>query len=217
MIIFLSYQWEQYKNKMQECCGKFKLWQFVLRCDIHMAMLTILMECHDNETELAQTLAVLVSGAVEGVVSDVIVLDHGSRDGSIRVADAAGCRFLSSWDMRDVIRSARGEWLLLLEPGARPAAGWIDETAEYRAEHRTGALRAVARVQAALSETHRPAPGGSGAGVPRQQAPGSSAGAARNEPDGHGNGACRQETQDRAGARLGLQAEPLTPEAFRQK
>lgn len=96
-------------------------------------MLTILMECRDNETELAQTLAALVSGAVEGVVSDVIVLDHGSRDGTSRVADAAGCRFLPSWDMRDVIRSARGEWLLLLEPGARPAAGWIDEMAEYMA------------------------------------------------------------------------------------
>lgn len=149
---------------MQQYCGKFKLWQFVLRCDIHMAMLTILMECHDNETELAQTLAVLVSGAVEGVVSDVIVLDHGSRDGSIRVADAAGCRFLSSWDMRDVIRSARGEWLLLLEPGARPAAGWIDETAEYIAlntaparfapsrVHRQPFLKRIARRPAALEQ-----------------------------------------------------------------
>ena len=40
-------------------------------------MLTVLMECHDQESELAQTLSVLVAGAVEGLVSDVAVLDHG--------------------------------------------------------------------------------------------------------------------------------------------
>ncbi|MCR6499225.1 glycosyl transferase [Shinella sp. CPCC 101442] len=94
-------------------------------------MLTIIMECRDNEAELAQTLSALVAGAVEGVVRDVIVLDHGSRDGSPRVADAAGCRFLTSWDMTDVVRSARGDWLLLLEPGARPLAGWVDAVVDH--------------------------------------------------------------------------------------
>lgn len=58
-------------------------------------MLTIIMETQDNEAELVQTLSVLVAGAVEGLVSDVIILDHGSRDGSSRVAEAAGCRFAS--------------------------------------------------------------------------------------------------------------------------
>lgn len=68
---------------------------------------------------------------MEGLVSDVIVLDHGSQDGTSRVADAAGCRFHSRWDIKDIVRSARGEWLLFVEPGARPQAGWIDEIAEY--------------------------------------------------------------------------------------
>ncbi len=94
-------------------------------------MLTIILECRDNEAELAQTLSALVSGAVEGVVRDVIVLDHGSRDGSAKVADAAGCRFLSHWDMKDVVRSARGDWLLLLEPGARPLSGWVDAVVDH--------------------------------------------------------------------------------------
>lgn len=94
-------------------------------------MLTVIIECLDQETELAQTLAALVSGAVEGIVCDVVVLDHGSRDGTSRLADAAGCRFHGQWDLKDVVRAARGEWLLLVEPGARPASGWIDEIAEY--------------------------------------------------------------------------------------
>ena len=95
------------------------------------AMLTVIIECQDHEPELAQTLAALVAGAVEGLVSDVVVLDHGSSDGTSKVADAAGCRFYSQWDIKDILRAARGEWLLLVEPGARPQAGWIDEVAEY--------------------------------------------------------------------------------------
>ena len=102
-------------------------------------MLTVLMECRDNEPELAHTLAVLVAGAVDGLVSDVIVLDHGSRDGSARVADAAGCRFVEEWELSDVLRMARGEWIMLLEPGARPQAGWIEEILEHASLSRTPA------------------------------------------------------------------------------
>ena len=96
-------------------------------------MLTVIIECQDQEPELAQTLAALVSGAVQGLVCDVVVLDYGSRDGTSKVAEAAGCRFYSQWDLRDVLRAARGDWLLFVEPGARPQAGWIDEIAEYMA------------------------------------------------------------------------------------
>jgi len=108
-------------------------------------MLTVIMECRDQESELAQTLSGLVSAAVEGLVSDVVVLDHGSRDGTSRVADAAGCRFHDHWDIKDIILGARGEWLLLVEPGARLQAGWIEEVAEYVALNRTAARFSPAR------------------------------------------------------------------------
>jgi hypothetical protein len=94
-------------------------------------MLTVLLECRDNESELAHTLAVLVAGAVDGLVSDVIVLDHGSHDGSAQVADAAGCRFVDKWELNEVLRTARGEWIMLLEPGARPQPGWIEDVLEH--------------------------------------------------------------------------------------
>ncbi|MDQ0319361.1 glycosyltransferase involved in cell wall biosynthesis [Pararhizobium capsulatum DSM 1112] len=109
-------------------------------------MLSIIMETRNNEAELAQSLSALVSGAVEGLVSDVIVLDHGSEDGSSRVADAAGCRFFLEWELGDVIRSARGEWLLVLEPGARLTGRWIDDIAEYMALNRAPARFSPARL-----------------------------------------------------------------------
>ena len=112
-------------------------------------MLTVLMETRDHEAELAHTLSALVAGAVEGLVSDVVILDHGSRDGSGDVADAAGCRFLRSWQIGEVMGSVRGEWLLFLEPGARPLGGWVEEIAEYAALNRRPA-------RFSLSRHHRP-------------------------------------------------------------
>lgn len=96
-----------------------------------LLMLTVIIECCDQEGELAQTLSALVAGAVEGIVSDVVVLDNGSNDGTSKLADAAGCRYHMTWDLRDVLAAARGDWLLLVEPGARPSQGWVDEIAEY--------------------------------------------------------------------------------------
>ena len=94
-------------------------------------MLTIIMECRDQETEAAHTLNALVSGAVEGLVSDVLILDSGSSDGIQKLAEAAGCRYYGDWDMKDVLDGARGDWLFLIEPGARPQPGWIEEIFEY--------------------------------------------------------------------------------------
>lgn len=118
---------------MEQCKNKFAPRHDGLsrRDGLNRGMLTVLMECRNQEPELAQTLAVLVAGAVEGLVSDVVVLDRGSEDGSAHVADAAGCRFLQEWRLDELLGSVRGEWLLLLEPGARPQSGWVDELCEY--------------------------------------------------------------------------------------
>lgn len=94
-------------------------------------MISVLIESRNQEAELAYTLSALISGAVEGLVSDVIVLEHGSGEGVERVADAAGCRFLRSWDLADVLAQSRGEWILVLEPGARPLSGWVEAVSEH--------------------------------------------------------------------------------------
>ncbi|WP_176084920.1 glycosyltransferase [Martelella sp. HB161492] len=96
-------------------------------------MLTVIIECKNQEPALAHTLSSLVTGAVEGLVSDVIVLDHGSTDGTEIVAEAAGCRFHRDWDLKAVITSARGDWVMLVEPGARPLTGWVETVTEHMA------------------------------------------------------------------------------------
>ncbi|AKI01540.1 hypothetical protein IMCC20628_02845 [Hoeflea sp. IMCC20628] len=96
-------------------------------------MISVFIECKDQEKALAVTLAALVHGAVEGLVAEVVILDRGSSDGTALLADAAGCRFLEDPDLRDVVASARGDWLLLIEPGARPLLGWVDHMGQHMA------------------------------------------------------------------------------------
>lgn len=95
-------------------------------------MLSVIIECKDQEAAIAQSLASLVSGAVQGLVADVILLDHGSTDGTAALADAVGCRFAENSSLSEVLQAARGEWIMVIEPGARIMQGsWNEEIPEY--------------------------------------------------------------------------------------
>jgi hypothetical protein len=113
-------------------CGNWR-WRAV--SGIAAAMLSVLIETLDDEEALARTLASLVGGAVEGVVREVIVCDLGSTDQTHRVADHAGCQYVASGGVAAGIRQAKGDWLLMLEPGARLVDGWIDAIVAYTARH----------------------------------------------------------------------------------
>jgi hypothetical protein len=90
-------------------------------------MLTVLIETGDEEEDaLARTLASLVGAAVEGVVRDVVVCERGSGDRTRQVAEHAGCVYLAEGGLAAGLRQAKGEWVLLLEPGARLADGWSE-------------------------------------------------------------------------------------------
>jgi glycosyltransferase involved in cell wall biosynthesis len=94
-------------------------------------MVSVIIETRNDEEALARTLAGLVSGAVEGLVRDVIILDHGSSDHTREIADAAGCVFLADRPFADAVRQARGDWLLLLEPGSRLLDGWPEAVRDH--------------------------------------------------------------------------------------
>ena len=99
-------------------------------------MFSIILATHDSERALVPTLAALVPGATAGIVREVIVTDAGSRDQTQEVADIAGCHFLASPEplgarLKAAARSARGDWLMFLRPGAVPGLTWIDETIAF--------------------------------------------------------------------------------------
>lgn len=97
-------------------------------------MITAIFSTLDDEVGLALALAALVPAATEGVVRDVIVIDEGSRDGTLKVADAAGCTIVrepGEAGRREAIQSARGDWLLFLSPRAALPPDWQDEALAF--------------------------------------------------------------------------------------
>ena len=94
-------------------------------------MLTVVIETRNDEEGLARTLASLISAAVEGVVRDVIVCDAGSTDQTHSVAEHAGCNYIAEGGVAAALREAKGEWLLMLEPGARLAEGWTESVVAH--------------------------------------------------------------------------------------
>ena len=109
-----------------------KNWRRVRLSAIRLMMLSVLIETRNDEEGLARTLASLIGGAVEGVVRDVIVCDTGSTDQTHRVAEHAGCQYVTG-GIAAGIRQAKGDWLLLVEPGARLVEGWIDAVVAHTA------------------------------------------------------------------------------------
>ena len=99
-------------------------------------MLSVIIATHDSERALVATLATLVPGATAGIVREVIVTDGGSKDDTEQVADIAGCRFLLSNEalgarLKTAAETARGTWLMFLQPGVVPGPSWIDETIAF--------------------------------------------------------------------------------------
>ena len=122
MVVVYVKRSEQSKNFFH-CALQY--WQFRRLSAIAGFMLSVLIETRNDEDALARTLASLVGAAVEGLVREVIVCDAGSTDQTHKVADHAGCHFLTRAPLANAVRQAKGDWLLLIEPGARLDGEWM--------------------------------------------------------------------------------------------
>jgi glycosyltransferase involved in cell wall biosynthesis len=97
-------------------------------------MISVILQTRDDEMGLALALSALVAAATEGVVREAIVVDRGSRDGTLLVADEAGCRIFPDEDgdgLRRAADLARSDWLLFLSPSAALEAGWQSEVLAF--------------------------------------------------------------------------------------
>jgi len=138
-------------------------------------MLSVIIPTDNSERALVPTLAALVPGATDGLISEVLVADAGSRDETAAVADIAGCNLMVfegslAERLAAAAAAARAPWLLFLRPGTVLDAAWTGEARRF-VESGAGAQAAVFRrgapAQPALREAlsllvaalrHRPRP-----------------------------------------------------------
>jgi len=97
-------------------------------------MISIIIPTLDAETTLGDALAALIPAVVAGIVREVIIVDGGSTDRSLRIADAAGATIVKAAPGRGVqlaagAAAARGPWLLFLHADTVLEGGWAREAA----------------------------------------------------------------------------------------
>jgi glycosyltransferase involved in cell wall biosynthesis len=99
-------------------------------------MLSVIIPTLNSERVLALTLSVLIPGAMSGLVREVTVVDGGSTDKTLEIADGAGCALLASPEslgsrLRAAAAAARSPWLMFLRPGTVLESSWLDETTQF--------------------------------------------------------------------------------------
>lgn len=114
-------------------------------------MLSVIIPTLNSERMLVPTLAMLVPGAMNGVVREVTIVDGGSTDATLAIADAAGCAVVVSsaplgGRLNAAAAAARSPWLMFLRAGTVLDATWVEEAARFIDEayacdvHRTAAV-----------------------------------------------------------------------------
>lgn len=99
-------------------------------------MITVVIPTLNAEKTLAATLTSLVPGAVDGVVRQVVVVDGGSTDRTLRIAEDSGADIVRAErgrgrQMRAGAQAARFPWLLFLHADTVLDAGWDREAAAF--------------------------------------------------------------------------------------
>lgn len=112
-------------------------------------MISVIIPTLDAERTLVATLAPLVPPVLEGLVREVIVVDGGSTDRTLAIADDAGARIIATGRGRGPQLAAgaavaKGPWLLFLHADTRLEHGWDLEAVRFMEDHAAGEGRAAA-------------------------------------------------------------------------
>ena len=99
-------------------------------------MLSVVIPTFNAEKRLGRALTALVGPAVRGCVREVIVVDGGSRDGTLSIVDTAGTKLLKTVCNRGVqlkagADAAQSDWLLFLRADTVLDPGWDDEVSRF--------------------------------------------------------------------------------------
>lgn len=99
-------------------------------------MISVIIPTVNAERLLPRCFDSLIAAAVRGVVREVIVVDAGSDDATLAIADATGAHIVHSRKGRaqqyiEGARAARGDWFLFLQPETALEPGWEVEAESF--------------------------------------------------------------------------------------
>lgn len=123
-------------------------------------MLTVLIVCEADPGPLVPTFASLVGASVAGLIADVLVA-HPTPDRIAALCEPTGAQPVATEGVAVALGETRGEWVLVLEAGARPDGDWIPLVAAHVGGDRRSARFEVAGAgepfwRRLIGRAHRP-------------------------------------------------------------
>lgn len=99
-------------------------------------MISVIIPTLNAEATLPRCLNGLLEAAMSGLVREVIIVDGGSTDETLAIADAAGTQIISGPKSRGARLSqgaaaARFDWLLFLHANTVLEPSWVHEAASF--------------------------------------------------------------------------------------
>jgi glycosyltransferase involved in cell wall biosynthesis len=97
-------------------------------------MISVIIPAQNAAPSLPAVFRSLFDAAMDGLVSEVILCDCGSTDGTLEIADAAGATIIKASYGQQLLagaQAARKSWLLFLHAGAVLDEGWEDEVRAF--------------------------------------------------------------------------------------
>ena len=92
-------------------------------------MISVIVPTLNNAATLSACLSALVPAAVDAIVTEVILVDPGSTDATLEIAEGAGVKRAAT--LGEAVAAARSDWLLLLPADLRLETAWDAEAAAH--------------------------------------------------------------------------------------
>lgn len=105
-----------------------------------MSFISVILPTCNAEDYLVRTLSSLIPGVVEGLIKEVIIVDTGSTDSTLEIAESTGCRIIHADPSRGLqlwqgCREANGDWLLILHPDSELSPLWLGAVRQHMKLH----------------------------------------------------------------------------------
>lgn len=99
-------------------------------------MISVVIPTLNAEATLVRTLGALVPAVVEGLIKEVIIVDGGSEDATLEIAESTGCTVLHADAGRGLqlwqgCKAAKGDWLMILHADSLLGDGWMDHVRDH--------------------------------------------------------------------------------------
>lgn len=97
------------------------------------APLSIIIPALDAAADLPLCLESLMPGLEAALIREVIVVDQGSTDATVEIAEATGARVIAARDqpVHAGVSEARGDWLLILPATTALSREWAERAGDH--------------------------------------------------------------------------------------